>query len=371
MAASGTGDTGLTLSLLLTRATTGTTASSYVCHGSPSVRGLRVRLFRESPRALLSRRHSLSPHAYRSSSLRFKATCFSSRTVTVRTRKSASTSTRVDNCRKRSPTSNHLTELSYSTSLDKPELSSVISRATIATGVRRRHRRWQCEANPTGGEFAALHSEATPTSPPPSPPGLERTTKGKGNGREGPGSVPSEEVVGKGKGGGNNQGASAATAAATTVLLREEGQWQDAPKAASAALYDMNMQLAAYAKDAQWEKAVVLLKQALAWSDSRSKASVGLADSAGGSYGDGASITTDDPNVQGQTLAEPNVVSFNNVITACANAKKQKRAEGIFREMTKERGLRPNVFTYGALISACAKRGNWEGAVNYLEVYDK
>lgn len=360
MEASGTGDTGLTPSLLLTLATTDTTASSYLCHGNPSARGVRLRLLRERPRALLSRGHSLSPHAYRALSRRFKAACFCSRTTTVRTRKNASTSTRVGNCHKGNPTSNHLTELAYPTSLDKQEPSPVIGRGTIATGVRRRHRRWQCEANPTGGEFAALHSEATtPATPPPSPARLERMTKGKGNGREG---------VGKAKGGENKRGASAAT----TALLREEGQWQNAPKAASASLYDMNMQLAAYAKDAQWEKAVVLLKQALAWSDSRSKASVGPADSAaGGGYRDGAGITRDDSDVQGQMFAEPNVVSFNNVITACANAKKQKRAEGIFREMTKGRGVQPNVFTYGALISACAKRGNWEGAVNYLKVHDK
>lgn len=356
MVASGTGDTGLTPSLFLTLATTDTTASPYV---NPSARGVRLHILRESSRVLLSHGHSLSPHAYRASSRRFKAVCFCSRITTVRTRKNATTSTRVGNCRKESPTSDHLIELAYPTSLDKQKPSSVIGRATIATGVCRRHRRWQCEANPTGGEFAALHSEATtPTTPPPSPARLERTTKGKGNGRQG---------IGKTKGGRNKRGASAET----TVLLREESQWQDAPKAASASLYDMNMQLAAYAKDAQWEKAVVLLKQALAWSDSQSKASVGPADGPGGNgYRDGASITRDDSDVQEQMLAEPNVVSFNNVITACANAKKQKRAEGIFREMTKARGLQPNVFTYGALISACAKRGNWEGAVNYLKVYD-
>ena len=82
----------------------------------------------------------------------------------------------------------------------------------------------------------------------------------------------------------------------------------------------------------------------------------GIADTAEGSAGDvGAAATAaDDFAVATAPAVEPNVVSYNNVITACAIAKKQNRAEGIFREMTKERGLRPYVFTYGALISACA-----------------
>ena len=178
---------------------------------------------------------------------------------------------------------------------------------------------------------------------------------------------------GKGR---TKQVVSGENAAASALSSLEEGEWRNAPRAESAALYDLNMQLAAYAKDAQWEKAVVLLKQALAWSDSRNKdSSASPSDREGvGSYGNSTNSVNsvaalvDSTYPREQITVEPNVVSFNNVITACANAKKQKRAEGIFREMTKERGLRPNIFTYGALVSACAKRGNWEDAVNYLQV---
>lgn len=119
--------------------------------------------------------------------------------------------------------------------------------------------------------------------------------------------------------------------------------------APSEELYELNMQLAAYAKDAQWEEAIVLLGKMRRQSSSTPQ--------------DGE----EDDNEDSAVLPEPNVVSYNNVITACANAKKQRRAELIFRDMT-ERGVRPNVFTYGALISACAKRGDWRESLKYLEV---
>lgn len=129
----------------------------------------------------------------------------------------------------------------------------------------------------------------------------------------------------------------------------ESPDWAGAPPARSDDLYELNMQLAAYAKDAQWEKAIMLLRRTREAYDRVQRG------------GSGPDHVESDP-------VEPNVVSYNNVITACANAKKQKRAEGVFAEMTMERGIRPNVFTYGALISACAKRGNWQDAVKYLEV---
>ena len=185
-------------------------------------------------------------------------------------------------------------------------------------------------------------------------------------------------------------------------------EWRGAPPAGSDAVYELNMQLAAYAKDAQWEMAIMLLRQARTlWKDS-SRNDSGVGEGGDGAAGRALPYTLDEegadeddeeedddeeddegvngreaegedsnlggspPSVAEEWAAavpavEPNVVSYNNVITACANARKQKRAEGIFREMTKK-GVRPNVFTYGALISACAKRGNWEDSVNYLEV---
>ncbi len=203
-----------------------------------------------------------------------------------------------------------------------------------------------------------------------------------------------------GGGGGGGGGAFSGS----SLWADSDLEWRGAPRAGSEAIYELNMQLAAYAKDAQWEKAIRLLRQARAlWRDRGSCAgevaevgqgrSTGLEEDedeeeegwaeegggAGRGHGrDAAAGRLDDPSASPPSaaeewtlavpVAEPNVVSYNNVITACANAKKQKRAEGIFREMTKERGIRPNVFTYGALISACAKRGNWEDSVNYLEV---
>lgn len=214
-------------------------------------------------------------------------------------------------------------------------------------------------------------------------------------------------VTAGGGGGGGGRGGGAFSGA--SLWADSDLEWRGAPRAGSEALYELNMQLAAYAKDAQWEKAITLLRQARAlWRDRGLRAGEAAEAGAGegrstalekedggegeeqegrgeegggGGRGHGRNAAAgrlDDPSASPPSAseewtlavpaAEPNVVSYNNVITACANAKKQKRAEGIFREMTKERGIRPNVFTYGALISACAKRGNWEDSVNYLEV---
>ncbi|CAM9316263.1 unnamed protein product [Ectocarpus sp. 8 AP-2014] len=195
--------------------------------------------------------------------------------------------------------------------------------------------------------------------------------------------------------------------AGPSLWADSDPEWRDAPRADSDALFELNMQLAAYAKDAQWEMAIMLLRQARVLSkrsSADSEEDERRADTTatvvsdimeGGEeeeeeeegtakrrYGvhprgdDNLSVSVPSTSAAEEEeewplavpVVEPNVVSYNNVITACANAKKQKRAEGIFREMTKERGIRPNVFTYGALISACAKRGNWEDSVNYLEV---
>lgn len=174
--------------------------------------------------------------------------------------------------------------------------------------------------------------------------------------------------------------------------------WRNARQPNSEALYTFNMELAELAKGAQWEEALTLLRQAQCNFSSgsstssnddgdenhagealtRTKSLNEEASTGEGNFVNNALINTGhhegeeeegNSKVMVETVAvEPNVVSYNNVITACANAKKQKRAEGIFREMTKEWRLTPNVFTYGALISACAKRGNWEDAIKYLEV---
>lgn len=222
---------------------------------------------------------------------------------------------------------------------------------------------------------------------------------------------PTTATAGKGR----RPAAAAAVAGETGTKDDEEDSvyWARAPRAESDELYELNMQLAAYAKDAQWEQAICLLRQMRARSNAAAAAAA-AASSTSPQDSTATSITTttgaspvqvetgitdddindasaaqlEDNSGANDTMAaaaaaaaaprqlypamgpsvEPNVVSYNNVITACANAKKQKRAEGIFREMIKERGLRPNVFTYGALISACAKRGNWEDSVKYLEV---
>ncbi|CAN0039765.1 unnamed protein product, partial [Scytosiphon promiscuus] len=70
-----------------------------------------------------------------------------------------------------------------------------------------------------------------------------------------------EEWAADGGGGGGGGGG---TFTGSSLWADSDQEWRGAPRAGSDALFELNMQLAAYAKDAQWEMAIALLRQARA-----------------------------------------------------------------------------------------------------------
>lgn len=63
----------------------------------------------------------------------------------------------------------------------------------------------------------------------------------------------------------------------------------------------------------------------------------------------------------------PDVFSYTSVITACAKAGELERAVETFHDMRRAR-VEPNLITYNALISACGPpRGDWRRALSFVE----
>ena len=62
---------------------------------------------------------------------------------------------------------------------------------------------------------------------------------------------------------------------------------------------------------------------------------------------------------------QPNVVSFGAVINACAKACNLKRAEHWHQRML-DMGVRPNLRSYSAGINACAQAGKADEAERWL-----
>ena len=63
---------------------------------------------------------------------------------------------------------------------------------------------------------------------------------------------------------------------------------------------------------------------------------------------------------------KPDVVSYNAAISACKKGGKWGKALALLEEMHGE-GIEPNVITYSAAISACEKGGQWEKALSLLK----
>ena len=59
---------------------------------------------------------------------------------------------------------------------------------------------------------------------------------------------------------------------------------------------------------------------------------------------------------------QPNVITYNSVISACEKGGKAESALQLFYEM-RQQGLQPNVIFYTAVISACGKGGKAERAL--------
>merc|ERR1712137_501243 len=68
-----------------------------------------------------------------------------------------------------------------------------------------------------------------------------------------------------------------------------------------------------------------------------------------------------------QSGVRPNVITYSALISACGKGSQTEKALEVFAEM-KQSGLKPNVITYSALISACVKGNQTEKA---LEVFAK
>lgn len=340
-------DTSSSLALLLPPATARMATAPEASDGCRGARATRMRVSRAGTRVLPTDRHSVSSHPVERAQRRPRL----SRSCSCASSGSGSSISFIAGRRKRALRPPPLGALSSSAHADEPEVSAVSGSATASTVRRRSKKPQQASASDM---IAAL---AEPTEAAAEAPRTPTTAAEIERGEGGP-SAGAHEEEGRGP---------------PSLWDDSEVEWRGAPRAESGALYELNMQLAAYAKDAQWEQALTLLRQALARSSSTNRSSFAngsVEDEAEGEEKGSARAAASAAVAGAPPIAavEPNVVSYNNVITACANAKKQKRAEGIFREMSKERRLRPNVFTYGAVISACAKRGNWEDSVNYLEV---
>ncbi|CAE7378960.1 unnamed protein product, partial [Symbiodinium sp. CCMP2456] len=67
----------------------------------------------------------------------------------------------------------------------------------------------------------------------------------------------------------------------------------------------------------------------------------------------------------GSVRLEPDVISFNSVIRACADDGRWLLALGLF--MTMRMWLEPNLVSYNSLIITCARRGRWSAALGFLE----
>lgn len=66
---------------------------------------------------------------------------------------------------------------------------------------------------------------------------------------------------------------------------------------------------------------------------------------------------------------QPNVITYNSMIAACARNNEPKLASRIFDEM-RDRQLKPDKFTFGSLIDSCAKGGHVEKAFEMARLMD-
>eukprot|EP00177_Eucheuma_denticulatum_P002376 GFKZ01004260.1.p1 GENE.GFKZ01004260.1~~GFKZ01004260.1.p1 ORF type:complete len:656 (-),score=50.99 GFKZ01004260.1:383-2350(-) len=67
--------------------------------------------------------------------------------------------------------------------------------------------------------------------------------------------------------------------------------------------------------------------------------------------------------------AEPNIITYNAIISACARNNEPDLAYQVFQEM-QENGLVPDKYTYGSLIDSCSKSGQVERAFDVYRLMD-
>jgi len=61
---------------------------------------------------------------------------------------------------------------------------------------------------------------------------------------------------------------------------------------------------------------------------------------------------------------KPRERAFTRLINMCGRQKESRKALEVFETMLDYRGVRPNTYTYSALISACSSAGDWDLAVD-------
>jgi len=61
---------------------------------------------------------------------------------------------------------------------------------------------------------------------------------------------------------------------------------------------------------------------------------------------------------------KPRERAFTRLINMCGRQKESRKALEVFETMRDYRGVRPNTYTYSALISACSNAGDWDLAVD-------
>ena len=71
-----------------------------------------------------------------------------------------------------------------------------------------------------------------------------------------------------------------------------------------------------------------------------------------------------------QPEAEPSLVTYNTLMSACAKVGYYNRVAELFRAL-QECSLSPDVYTLSALIQACRSRGFWEEALEFVETFDR
>lgn len=63
---------------------------------------------------------------------------------------------------------------------------------------------------------------------------------------------------------------------------------------------------------------------------------------------------------------DPNVITYNSVISAYAKEGNWQGANDVLRRMLQNQNVEPNVTTYNAVINAYANKGHWQGAEDVL-----
>ena len=63
----------------------------------------------------------------------------------------------------------------------------------------------------------------------------------------------------------------------------------------------------------------------------------------------------------------PDIKSYNTIIWSAGNSARQQEAEYLFNELSNHKKLRPNIYSYGALMHGFAKSKSYKRALFHLD----